>query len=321
MHVNRSKSKYVPFSIMIGVAIISGTVVYNNLSNRFSNSISSNYVEPPSYIPDISGSEIRDLSIPTTNIIDGRKDWEQTLVTAQTERININTENRRSIDEIKQTLTGEFSVRLVDTVTENLAQEKDVTQSNMAIAQLMGDVLEKIEYKEYTVRDIRIIYAYTGADVADYLATVGTIYLEYEPENIEGRTILENLSLYVDNRNEGIANIISIQNTQIKTMIDQLLQLQVPRDMVDVHISLINTLYIKSQNIDNILNISDDVLLGQASYNRYIATYWDYVATLQVFGMRVINFQDYFDDLNNTDATVFVLLLPDLKNIEKLINI
>lgn len=180
--------------------------------------------------------------------------------------ININTLNSGNITLNK---TDQFSQELFSTITA-LNQAGTVDQET--IDKLADSLAENIgggeARKIYNPTDLKVIKTDTKSDIEKYAESLINIYNKY-PLNgsvidILGRFIVSEDSVDV----EALKEFTPIIN-QTLSLINSLLEIQVPPSIAPLHLNLINALQVLSENLNDIQLYETDTILSLGAISQY----------------------------------------------------
>ena len=302
--MNSNGSPQVLFALIIGIAIVSGAVIFNNFAERLASAPSITESSVPQELPDLQASSMRQT---ISDSAEGPT-WQQTIPEQNVPEINI----RPTISgtyEPPTTLARQFGVDLFTTVVEAGANDLSPEEFENRLSSLTQRYADTASAQQYTGADIQTTLESDAQAIRTYMNTVATIFIEHTPENTRGRAELFR-AIAESQDQQAQAELLRIADNY-QTMREQYLATAVPHRFVTAHVALINTVEAIHNDIRSIANFIEDPLAGQLGIRRYPSSSQAFTRALQNLGVETIRHQEVFD-FDEDPALLFILTLPDV---------
>ena len=295
-------SPNVIFSLIIGVAMVLGVVVYNNLVGRLpSQPIAQEEREPVSY------TNLRE-AITVTEGAEGELAWQATLSDRFTPTL-ISGEFDSDY-QMPDTLTAEFSINLFTEMFNARIDGRNAEEMNAAIDQLTAEAINKTRADRYTGADISITNTRDSQTIRTYINNAADTFIAHTPQS--DRTMPQIFSDIIERNSQSAREELLNQATQYTSMRDAYLALTVPRPLAEAHLALINAIEFLRQDLVNVANFHDDTLPGYVGYMRFNDNSNGLTLAMQNMGLETIRYQEAFN-FDTDSALLFIATLPDIE--------
>lgn len=302
--MNSSASPNIIFAIIIGVAIVSGVVVYTNLSDRIARVPSISPTSSiPQELPDLDPASMRE----DIRVADDELSWLATVPEQNAPQINIRTSVGGTY-EPASTITRQFGVDIFRATVQASADNLSAEEFDAKIQSLSQEYTEKTKANIYTGADIRTVPATSDEVLRTYFNNLADIFIVHSPQETRGR--VELFSAILKNRDSTAAIELRSIAQSYERMRNDYLNEPVPHDLVTAHVALINAVETLRNDFAIAANTANDPLAGQLAIQRYIYHRDVFTRALQNMGLEVVRYQNVFD-FEEDSALLFVLTLPE----------
>ncbi|MEZ4103889.1 MAG: hypothetical protein R3B60_01230 [Candidatus Paceibacterota bacterium] len=293
-------------AFIVGFAIVAGTYVVKGMADPVSApkdaSLAAVSEAPPRVFIDVKDSND-----------DGLEDWQEKFLTP--EPIYLKNEIDPNY-ELPTTLTGQTGISLFSNlVSIKTANPFGRTPESVA-EELAKDALEAGKDKMYDLRDISVSSDTSGEAVRTYANAMASAILdndsdaEYEIESLQN---IMNSAMEGSEYQTDIDNLNKLANVYQKTINDSLV-VPVPKQLVKVHLDLINVYNALKQDVEGMSQIMDDPLLTLVRLKRYEDDTLGLKLALENMYEVLVPYASQFD--TNDPAVLFVAINTDLNNIQ-----
>ena len=297
-------SKYTILATVVGSALVLIAIV---VSNRIE-------VTQSQSTPEADDSTQRSVER-NMHVSDADQDWEEDLVTRnQTTRLTQSrisedeedTRPRRSREEISQTMTGRFSVSLLEDTLLKQSGEATDEDIQAAIANIVDQVVQETRANMYTLDDIQVARN-TDETTRDYFNAAADIILSQE-EAIESNEMTL-FNRMVEQNDESARQSLERIAASYLDMRDAYLELTVPTRHYKAHLNMINVFNALGEGLTDMAAADDDPLLAYVRMERYPDDADGLYYALLSMGMLVYDNENLFNP--NSDAVYFMTFLPN----------
>ena len=297
-------SKYTILATVVGSALVLiAIVVSNRIETTQSESVTESGTSPD------RGIERNIQTSPT------EQDWEDDmLIQNQNARLaqgrvsedEEDTRPRRSREEISQTMTGRFSMSLLEETLLNQSGEATEEDVQAAIESIVDQVIQETRANMYTVDDIALT---RNSDEAtrDYFNAAADIILSQEAVVETDEMTLFN-RMIEQNDDSAQQSLEHIATTYLDIR-DAYLELTVPTRHYKAHLNIINVFTALGEGLTDMAAAEDDPLLAYVRMERYPDDADGLHYALLSMGMLVYDNEGLFEP--NSDAVYFMTFLPN----------
>ncbi len=303
--MNQTGSPNVIFALLIGIALVSGVVVYNNLTERIASApdVSISHTLPQE-LPDVQSSSLRNIDLTTEDNLN----WQQTIPEQSVAQINLPSTIGGTY-EPSNTLTRRFGMDVFTQTIQAVAEEETPEQFNQRLSSVTGRYAAETTAQNFTGADIQTTPVRDISDIRSYMNTLADIFAEHSPKGTRGRSEL--FQSVIENKSEQASTELRDIAQRYQQMRNLYIATPVPHEFITAHVALINTLEALQNDLNLIASFATDPLAGQLAVQRYPNTQQSFTRALQNIGIEIIRHQEAFDFAEDS-ALLFVLTLPDI---------
>lgn len=229
---------------------------------------------------------------------DGISDWEEYLWGTNPEKTDSDGDGISDYEEIleqkkskglnkedpsgENNSTDQFSKEFFATIV-SLKQSGSLTTE--ALANLSNSLIENVSKEEipdaYNMDDIKV-----GVTIPSiYYKNLGEVL--YSSRTFEFGSELQELSVLVDTANEASASRLSVIGAEYKALSEKVMEIVVPTDIYETHLSLSNSLYKTGDALQQAAVLSSDPISGVAGISFYFKYSEEFTESLS-------SLEDYF---------------------------
>ena len=301
--MNSNLSPNILFALLIGVAIVSGVIVYNNLTDRIAQAPGIHQAPTlPQELPDLNASSMRTRIETDTDLT-----WLQTVPEQNAPSINVRTSVGGTF-EPSDTITRQFGLSVFRETIRSGADNASSNEFDDRIRTLSQEFAQKTLAETFSGADIQTVPAVDDEVIRTYFNNLATIFINNSPQNTTARADL--FRTVMDD--PATASTLELEeiSQSYQQMRDGFLAEPVPHAFITQHVALINAAEVLRNDFAAVANIVADPLAAQLSIQRYIYHSEILTRSLQMLGLEVIRYQHAFDFATDP-ALLFILTLPD----------
>ena len=294
-------SKYTILASVVGSALVLIAIVAGNRIE---------VTQSPSVTGEnTSAHTVMDRNIQTSET---EQNWEDNISAsnrnARLDQGNISDEEDerpiRTRDEISQTVTGRFSVSLLEDTLLN--QSGDATEEDVqdAIDNIVDQVIQETRANTYTLDDISVTRN-TDENTRDYFNAAADVINQSDAVEGDEMTLFNRM---VERNDESARRSLERISASYLEMRDAYLELAVPTRYYKSHINIINVFTALGEGLSDMAAAEDDPLLAYVRMERYPDDADGLYYAMLSMGMHVYENQSAFSQ--NAEAAYFLTYLP-----------